>query len=229
MDDAFLRTKLLIGDEAFEKLKKGKVAIFGVGGVGSFATEALARAGIGRIDIFDGDKVDITNINRQAIAFHDTIGISKVEVMKKRILNINPEIIVNANECVFNASNAENYDFSPYDYIVDAIDMISSKILIIEKSKKLGKKVISSMGMGNKINPTMIEVADIFSTSICPLARVMRRELKKRGVNSLKVVYSKEKPLYVPKDKVNASISFVPSAVGLIIASEVVKDIIFEV
>ena len=227
MGDAFLRTKLLIGDKSFEKLKKSKVAVFGVGGVGSYAVEALARAGVGMIDIFDGDKVDITNINRQVIAMHDTIGISKVEVMKKRMLNINPEIIVGAHECVFNASNSENYDFSPYDYIVDAIDMISSKILIIEKSKKLGKKVISSMGMGNKINPTMIEVADVFSTSICPLARVMRRELKKRGVDSLKVVYSKEKPLYTPDDKVNASISFVPSGAGLIIASEVVKDIIF--
>ena len=226
MDDIFLRTRLLIGSEAINKLKSSKVAVFGVGGVGSFVTEALARASVGKIDIFDGDVVDATNINRQLIALHSTIGMSKVEVMKKRLLDINPEIVVNAHHVVFNASNAVEFSFEDYDYIVDAIDMVSSKLLIISKAKALGKNVISSMGMGNKINPSMIEITDIFSTQNCPLARVMRRELKARKINSLKVAYSKEMPLYKPENKVNSSISFVPSVGGLMIASEVVRDLI---
>lgn len=226
MNDIFLRTRLLIGPEAINKLKSSKVAVFGVGGVGSFATEALARASVGRIDIFDGDVVDATNINRQLIALHSTIGMSKVEVMKKRLLDINPEIIVNAHHVVFNVSNVDEFSFEDYDYIVDAIDMVSSKLLIISKAKALGKSVISSMGMGNKINPSMIEITDIFSTQNCPLARVMRRELKARKISSLKVAYSKEMPLYKPENKVNSSISFVPSVGGLMIASEVVRDLI---
>lgn len=226
MNDIFLRTRLLIGPEAINKLKSSKVAVFGVGGVGSFATEALARASVGRIDIFDGDVVDATNINRQLIALHSTIGMSKVEVMKKRLLDINHEIIVNAHHVVFNASNVDEFSFEDYDYIVDAIDMVSSKLLIISKAKALGKSVISSMGMGNKINPSMIEITDIFSTQNCPLARVMRRELKARKISSLKVAYSKEMPLYKPENKVNSSISFVPSVGGLMIASEVVRDLI---
>ncbi len=226
MDDIFLRTRLLIGPEAINKLKSSRVAVFGVGGVGSFVTEALARASVGKIDIFDGDVVDATNINRQLIALQSTIGMSKVEVMKKRLLDINPEIVVNAHHVVFNASNADEFSFEDYDYIVDAIDMVSSKLLIISKAKALGKNVISSMGMGNKINPSMIEITDIFSTQNCPLARVMRRELKARKISSLKVVYSKEMPLYKPENKVNSSISFVPSVGGLMIASEVVRDLI---
>lgn len=226
MNDIFLRTRLLIGQEAINKLKSSKVAVFGVGGVGSFVTEALARASVGKIDIFDGDVVDATNINRQLIALHSTIGMSKVEVMKKRLLDINPEIVVNAHHVVFNASNVDEFSFEDYDYIVDAIDMVSSKLLIISKAKALGKNVISSMGMGNKINPSMIEITDIFSTQNCPLARVMRRELKARKISSLKVVYSKEMPLYKPENKVNSSISFVPSVGGLMIASEVVRDLI---
>lgn len=226
MNDIFLRTRLLIGPEAINKLKSSKVAVFGVGGVGSFATEALARASVGRIDIFDGDVVDATNINRQLIALHSTIGMSKVEVMKKRLLDINPEIIVNAHHVVFNVSNVDEFSFEDYDYIVDAIDMVSSKLLIISKAKALGKSVISSMGMGNKINPSMIEITDIFSTQNCPLARVMRRELKARKISSLKVAYSKEMPLYKPENKINSSISFVPSVGGLMIASEVVRDLI---
>lgn len=226
MNDIFLRTRLLIGQEAINKLKSSKVAVFGVGGVGSFVTEALARASVGKIDIFDGDVVDATNINRQLIALHSTIGMSKVEVMKKRLLDINPEIIVNAHHVVFNASNVDEFSFEDYDYIVDAIDMVSSKLLIISKAKALGKNVISSMGMGNKINPSMIEITDIFSTQNCPLARVMRRELKARKISSLKVAYSKEMPLYKPENKVNSSISFVPSVGGLMIASEVVRDLI---
>ena len=226
MDDIFLRTRLLIGPEALNKLKSSRVAVFGVGGVGSFVTEALARASVGKIDVFDGDVVDATNINRQLIALQSTIGMSKVEVMKKRLLDINPEIVVNAHHVVFNASNASEFSFEDYDYIVDAIDMVSSKLLIISKAKALGKNVISSMGMGNKINPSMIEITDIFSTQNCPLARVMRRELKARKISSLKVVYSKEMPLYKPENKVNSSISFVPSVGGLMIASEVVRDLI---
>ena len=226
MNDIFLRTRLLIGPEAINKLKSSKVAVFGVGGVGSFVTEALARASVGKIDIFDGDVVDATNINRQLIALHSTIGMSKVEVMKKRLIDINPEIVVNAHHVVFNASNDSEFSFEDYDYIVDAIDMVSSKLLIISKAKALGKNVISSMGMGNKINPSMIEITDIFSTQNCPLARVMRRELKARKINSLKVAYSKEMPLYKPENKVNSSISFVPSVGGLMIASEVVRDLI---
>lgn len=226
MNDIFLRTRLLIGQEAINKLKSSKVAVFGVGGVGSFVTEALARASVGKIDIFDGDVVDATNINRQLIALHSTIGMSKVEVMKQRLLDINPEIVVNAHHVVFNASNASKFSFEDYDYIVDAIDMVSSKLLIISKAKALGKNVISSMGMGNKINPSMIEITDIFSTQNCPLARVMRRELKARKISSLKVAYSKEMPLYKPENKVNSSISFVPSVGGLMIASEVVRDLI---
>ncbi len=226
MKESFYRTELLIGKNSLEKLQFSRVAVFGVGGVGSFTVEALARAGIGSIDIFDGDKIDVTNINRQLIATHENIGEDKVLAMKKRILSINPDIIVVANKCVFGKENHEEYDFEKYDYIVDAIDMVSSKILIITKANSLGKKVISSMGMGNKINPSLIEIDDIFSTSVCPLARVMRRELKKRNVNSLKVAYSKEKPIYTPSNKVNASISFVPSVAGLLIAGEVVKDLI---
>lgn len=226
MKESFYRTELLIGKNSLEKLQFSRVAVFGVGGVGSFTVEALARAGIGSIDIFDGDKIDVTNINRQLIATHENIGEDKVLAMKKRILSINPDIKVVANKCVFGKENHEEYDFEKYDYIVDAIDMVSSKILIITKANSLGKKVISSMGMGNKINPSLIEIDDIFSTSVCPLARVMRRELKKRNVNSLKVAYSKEKPIYTPSNKVNASISFVPSVAGLLIAGEVVKDLI---
>ena len=181
MDDIFLRTGLLIGPEAINKLKSSRVAVFGVGGVGSFVTEALARASVGKIDIFDGDVVDVTNINRQLIALHSTIGMSKVEVMKKRLLDINPEIVVNAHHVVFNASNASEFSFEDYDYIVDAIDMVSSKLLIISKARK---------------------------------------------ISSLKVVYSKEMPLYKPENKVNSSISFVPSVGGLMIASEIVRDLI---
>lgn len=228
MDNAFLRTEMLIGTEALSKLMKSRVAIFGVGGVGSFTIEALARTGIGNIDIFDGDIVDVTNINRQIIATYNTIGLNKVDVMKERILSINPSANVNMYKCHFDASNEQNYDFSIYDYIVDAIDTVTSKILIINKAKKSNVKVISSMGTGNKINPTKLEVTDIYSTKNCPLARVMRRELKSRNIKSLKVVYSTETPIYKPKNRVNASISFVPSVAGLLIASEVVRDLTAE-
>ena len=225
MGDAFLRTKLLVGESKFERLSKSKVAVFGVGGVGSFAVEALVRAGIGSLDIFDADRIDVTNINRQLIANVNNIGAKKVEAVRERILSINPNAVVNSNYVKVDASNIDNYDFDSYDYVVDAIDMVSSKLLIIEKAKKLGKKIISSMGTGNKIDPSKLQLDDIYNTSVCPLARVMRKELKARGIESLRVVYSKEKPLYIPKDKINASISFVPSVAGLLMASEVVRDL----
>lgn len=228
MGNAFLRTDMLIGTEALSKLMKAKVAVFGIGGVGSFTVEALVRCGIGNIDIFDGDIVDVTNINRQLIANFNTIGLNKVDVMKERILSINPSIKINAYKCHFDASNEQNYDFRIYDYIVDAIDTVTSKILIINKAKESNVKVISSMGTGNKFNPTKLEITDIYSTKNCPLARVMRRELKSRNIKSLKVVYSTETPIYKPKDRVNASISFVPSVAGLLIASEVVRDLTAE-
>ncbi len=225
MGDAFLRTKLLVGESKFERLSKSKVAVFGVGGVGSFAVEALVRAGIGSLDIFDADRIDVTNINRQLIANVNNIGAKKVEAVRERVLSINPNAVVNSNYVKVDASNIDNYDFDSYDYVVDAIDMVSSKLLIIEKAKKLGKKIISSMGTGNKIDPSKLQLDDIYNTSVCPLARIMRKELKAREIESLRVVYSKEKPLYIPKDKINASISFVPSVAGLLMASEVVRDL----
>ena len=229
----FFRTELLLGKEKMNKIQKSHIAVFGIGGVGSFTAEAIARCGVKNIDIFDGDIVDITNINRQIMADIKTIGQKKTEVMKERIKLINPNANVNAEYCFFDKENKDNYDFSKYDYIVDAIDTVTSKILLIEKAKKENVKIISSMGTGNKLCPEKLEVSDIYKTSVCPLARVMRKELKKRNIKNLKVVYSKEKPSYVPvQDKenpnakrVNASISFVPSVAGLIIAGEVIKDI----
>ena len=233
LKDRFFRTGLLIGEEALNKLKKCRVAVFGLGGVGSYATEALARSGVGSMDIFDGDVVDITNINRQIIALESTIGMPKAEVSEKRIKDINPNINVESHNCFFNKDNQHDFDFSKYDYVVDAIDMVSSKLLLIKICKDLNVPIISSMGTGNKLNPTLIKVKDIYSTSNCPLARVMRRELRKMSIKSLKVVCSDEIPSYTPKSdednpgkRVNSSISFVPSVAGLIIASEVIKDLI---
>ena len=183
---------MLIGKQAFEKIQNAHVAVFGIGGVGSYAAETIARCGMGKIDLFDGDIVDSTNINRQVIADHETIGKPKVEVMKDRILKINPAAKINANFVFFDCSNASNYDFSAYDYIIDAIDTVSSKILLICKAKSEGAKIISCMGTGNKLNPCDFEVGDIFETENCALARVMRRELRKRKIDNLKVVYSKE-------------------------------------
>ena len=229
--DQFERTKLLIGDEAFNKLSKAKVAVFGIGGVGGYVCEALVRSGIENIAIIDNDTVSITNLNRQIIATHDTVGRLKVDVMKERLQSINKNVNV---ECInaFLLKNEDNtIDFSKYDYLIDALDTVTAKLTIIEEATKLNKKVISSMGTGNKLNPTMLEVTDIYKTTVCPLARVMRTELKKRNIKKLKVVYSKETPIkplgVIDNDKATpASIAFVPSVAGLIIASEVVKDII---
>ena len=234
MYDFLSRTSNLIGEEALEKLSKSKIIIFGVGGVGSYVTEVLARAGVGNLVLFDGDTVNVSNINRQLVATHKTIGEYKVDVMKRRILDINPEANVIANRCYFNETNSSDWDFSEYDYIVDAIDSVSCKVHIAVKANNENARIISSMGTGNKLNPMNFKVCDIYKTQVCPLARVMRRELKKSGIKKLKVVYSDEKPVVsgtedenVTKKIVPTSISFVPSVAGLIIASEVIKDIIY--
>ncbi len=233
MANQFSRTELLLGADGMEKLKNARVAVFGVGGVGGYAVEALVRSGIGEIDIFDNDTVALTNLNRQIIATHDTVGRYKVDVMKERALLINPDIKVNAHRCFYMPENAGEYDFSVYSYIVDAIDTVTGKIEIITRAAKANVPVISCMGAGNKLNAAMLEIADIYETSVCPLARVMRRELKQRGVKKLKVVYSKEEPIKpLPSDEqtekrtVPGSVAFVPSVAGFIAAGEVVKDLI---
>ena len=236
MANQFSRTELLFKKEGIEKLNNSKVAVFGIGGVGGYVVEALARAGIGHFDLIDNDTVSITNINRQIIATLDTVGKYKCDVMKDRILSINKDAIVNTFKCFYLPENSDQFDFTKYDYVIDAIDTITAKIDIIVKCKELNVPIISSMGTGNKINPTMLEVTDIYKTSVCPLAKVMRYELKKRRIKSLKVVYSKENPIKVDnkelmddenvKKNIPGSTSFVPSTAGLIIASEVIKDIL---
>jgi len=228
--EQFSREALLIGKENVEKLNGKKVAVFGVGGVGSYVVEGLARAGIGEFILVDKDEVDITNLNRQIIATINTVGKPKVEVAKNRILEINPTAKVEIHQEFFMPETEGILDNS-IDYIVDCVDTVTAKIEIIVRAKKLGIPVISSMGTGNKLNPTKFEVTDIYKTSICPLAKVMRKELKARNINSLKVVYSKEEPIKTSKDvdkrkQTPGSISFVPSVAGLIIAGEVVKDIL---
>ena len=238
MLNEFSRTQLLFGKEAMEKLAKSRVAVFGVGGVGGYTVEALARSGIGAIDLIDNDKVCLTNINRQIIATHNTIGKYKVDAAKERIAEINPNCKVTVFKTFYMPEAQEQFDFTLYDYIVDAIDTVTGKLTIVENANKLNVPVISSMGAGNKLDPTAFEVADIYKTSVCPLAKVMRRELKKRGVNRLKVVYSKEEPIKPIQDidlsnqedsskrEIPGSNAFVPSVVGLIIAGEVIKDLI---
>ena len=233
MSDTFIRTEMLLGTEGMNRLKSARVAIFGIGGVGGYTAEALARSGVGALDLIDNDTVSESNINRQIIALHSNIGQYKTDVAKARISDINPDCKVIAHNMFFMPDTAEQLDFSQYDYVVDAIDTITGKIEIIMRAKAAGIPVISSMGAGNKLNPTAFEVADIYKTSVCPLARVMRREMKKRGVDSLKVVYSREEAI-TPKisgitqesgKPVAGSCAFVPSVAGLIIAGEVIKDI----
>ena len=221
----FSRTENLIGKSALEKLKNARVAVFGVGGVGSYVVEALARGGVGALDLIDSDVVQASNVNRQIIALHSTIGKQKTEVAAARLKDINPEIKVQTHNLFFLPETANSIDFSCYDYVVDAIDTVSGKIALIERAKGANVPVISSMGTGNKLKATAFEVADISKTSVCPLARVMRRELKKRGIDKVKVVYSKEEPKETI-GSVPASISFVPPVAGLIIAGEVIKDLI---
>lgn len=228
----FSRTALLIGEEGVEKLKNSRVAVFGVGGVGGYVIEALARSGVGALELIDKDTVSVSNINRQIIALHSTVGRLKTEVMAERVKDINPDCQVSVRNLFYLPETASEFDFSSYDYVVDAIDTVSGKIALIEQAKKANVPVISSMGAGNKLDATAFEVADITKTSVCPLARVMRRELKKRGIEHLKVVYSKEEPL--PSSltdeesgkAIPGSIAFVPSVVGLIIAGEVIKDLV---
>lgn len=233
------RTEILMGTQAMERLANARVAVFGIGGVGGHAAEALARSGIGALDLIDHDTVSITNINRQAVALHSTIGRLKVEVMKERVLDINPEISVRAYSCFYLPETADRFNFADYDYIVDCIDTVTGKLQLIEAAKEANTPIICSMGAGNKLDPTGFLVADISKTSVCPLAKVMRRELKKRNITGVKVVYSKEEPVIhkvqtmeqiQAKEKnerkvLPGSCAFVPSVVGLILASEVVKDI----
>ena len=223
MKEQFERTSLLVGEEAISKLNNSKVLIFGVGGVGGYVAEALARTGVGSITIVDKDTVSESNINRQIIALHSTVGRDKVDVLKERMLDINPDLDVDARKCFFLPDNASEFDFSQYDYIVDAVDTVTAKLQIIVQAKEAGVPVISAMGAGNKVHPEMFEIADIYKTEMCPLAKVMRRELKERGIKKLKVVYSKEKPVY--KGDVPGSIAFSPSVAGLLMASEVVRDL----
>lgn len=226
MSEQFSRTEMLIGSENLAKLANSHVAVFGVGGVGGYAIEALVRSGIGKIDIIDNDKVSISNLNRQIIALHSTIGKYKVNVAKERISDINPNITVNAYKVFYTPETSDQFDFTKYDYIVDAIDTVSGKIELIIQANQAQTPIISSMGAGNKMNPADFEVSDIYKTSVCPLAKVMRQELKKRGIKKLKVVYSKEPPIKQEGRRIPASNAFVPSTVGLIIASEVIKDLI---
>lgn len=224
MKEEHERTKLLIGDDGIETLKKTKVCIFGVGGVGGYVVEALARAGIGNICIVDKDVVSVSNINRQIIALQSTVGKPKVQVMKERIADISPDTLVEARQMFYLPENSDDFEFSEYDYIIDAIDNVTAKIDIIVKCKQCGTPIISSMGTGNKLHPELFEISDIYKTQMCPLAKVMRRELKARQIKRLKVVYSKEEPVY--KGRTPGSISFVPSIAGLLIAGEVIRDVL---
>lgn len=237
LKEQFQRTSFLIGNEGIERLQNARVAVFGVGGVGGFVVEALVRSGIGEIDLIDNDTVCLSNLNRQIIATRSTIGKYKVDVMKERILDINPEVIVHTHKCFFLPETASQFDFSKYSYVIDAIDTVTGKLQIIEQAKNAGIPVISAMGAGNKMDPTKFVVTDIYKTSVCPLAKVMRKELRKRGIESLKVVYSTEKALTPNYDSekeiilsekraVPGSIAFIPSVAGLILAGEVVKDLI---
>lgn len=248
MLNQFSRTELLLGKQAMEVLENSRVAVFGVGGVGGYAVEALVRSGVGTIDLIDDDKVCLTNLNRQIIATRKTVGKYKVDVMKERILDINPNAVVNVHKCFFLPENKDEFDFSQYSYVIDAVDTVTAKIQLVLEAQNAGVPIISSMGAGNKLDPTGFEVADIYKTSVCPLAKVMRRELKKRNVKHLKVVYSKEKPIRPIEDMaiscrtncicppgaqhkcterraIPGSNAFVPSVVGMIIAGEVIKDL----
>jgi tRNA A37 threonylcarbamoyladenosine dehydratase len=248
MLNQFSRSQLLLGKDGINQLQKSRVAFFGIGGVGGYTVEALVRSGVGIIDLIDDDKVCLTNLNRQIIATRSTVGKYKVDVMKERILDINPDAEVHVHKCFYLPENSGQFDFGSYSYVVDAVDTVTAKINLVMEAKKAGVPIISSMGAGNKLDPAAFEVDDIYNTSVCPLAKVMRRELKKRGVKNLKVVYSKEKPTRPLEDMsiscrnhcicppgaqhkcterrdIPGSLAFVPSVAGLIIAGEVVKDL----
>ena len=235
MINEFSRTELLLGADGMEKLKRARVAVFGIGGVGGYAVEALARAGIGALDLIDNDVISLTNINRQIIALHSTVGLPKTDVMAARVKDINPECEVRTYQTFYSPDTAEEFDFAQYDYIIDAIDTVTGKLALAVNAQKANTPIISSMGTGNKLDPTAFTVTDIYKTSFCPLARIMRKELRKRGVERLKVVYSEEEALTpegvteeLPQGRrsIPGSVSFVPSAAGLILAGEVIKDIV---
>lgn len=236
MDEQFSRSQLLLGGDAMTKLAGARVAVFGVGGVGGYTVEALARCGVGMLDLIDNDTVSISNLNRQILATHSTVGRLKVDVARERVLDINPACVVRTYPCFYLPDTADQFDFTQYDYIVDAIDTVTGKLLLAERAAEANTPIISAMGTGNKLDPTAFQVADISQTSMCPLARVMRKELKKRGIVHLKVVYSREEPLSpvdgeaeaarLGKRQIPGSVSFVPGAAGLILAGAVIKDLI---
>lgn len=233
MIDQFSRTELLIGEAGVKRLQAARVAVFGIGGVGGYVVEALARSGVGSIDLIDNDTVSLTNINRQIIATHDTVGQFKTDVMRDRILSINPRAQVTVHKCFYLPKTAEKFDFGQYDYVVDAVDTVTAKLDIIMQAKAKNVQVISCMGAGNKLDPTAFRVVDIYETTVCPLAKVMRRELKKRGVEKLKVVFSTEQSItpaqtqeVTGKRATPGSISFVPAVAGLILAGEVIRELI---
>ena len=248
MQTQLMRTELLLGEEGIEKLSKARVAVFGIGGVGGYVTEALCRSGVGALDLIDHDTVSVTNLNRQVIALHSTVGQYKTDVMEKRLHDINPDVKITVHKCFYLPETKDQFDFSVYSYVVDAVDTVTAKLLLAEEAKKAGVPLISSMGTGNKLDPSKLQVSDVFETSVDPLARVMRRELRKRGIDHLKVVWSTEeprKPLLdartirmmegspVPEESVRlkdipGSCAFVPAAAGLLIASEVVRDLLKE-
>ena len=235
MHEQFLRTQMLLGTEALERLQSARVAVFGIGGVGGYTVEALARSGIGQLDLIDSDSVSVSNINRQILATHSTVGMPKVEAAKQRVLDINPACVVRTHEVFYTPDTADRFDFSQYNYIVDAIDTVTGKLQLVERANAAGTPVICCMGTGNKLDASAFEVADISKTSMCPLARIMRKELGKRGIRHLKVVYSKEEALTptgweeeaaaLGKRQIPGSVAFVPGAAGLILAGEVIKDI----
>ncbi len=248
MREEFCRTEMLLGGEAMDRLARSRVAVFGVGGVGGYVCEALARSGVGALDLIDKDKVALSNLNRQIIATRKTVGREKTDVMRERILEINPEALVRVYPCFFLPENADSFPFEEYDYVVDAVDTVTAKIELVMRAREKGVPIISSMGAGNKLDASAFRVADIYDTRVCPLARVMRRELKKRQVEQLKVVYSEEEPIIdhaadetgkcggetavsnaeTPRRSVPGSVAFVPSVAGLVIAGEVVKDLVQE-
>lgn len=228
MKESMERTAYLIGEDGVDCLAGKHVALFGIGGVGGYVAEALGRAGIGAITLVDKDTVSVSNINRQIIATYDTVGRSKTEVMAERLHSIYPEMTVECRDCFFLPDTADSFDFTGYDYVVDAVDTVTAKLELVKRAKEAGVPIISCMGTGNKLDPSRFEITDISKTTVCPLAKVMRRELKKRGITKLKVLYSKEEPIRHEAGAVPGSISFVPSVAGLIIAGEVIKDLLRE-
>ena len=233
--EQFLRTQMLLGTEALKRLRKARVAVFGIGGVGGYTVEALARSGVGQLDLIDSDTVSVSNINRQILATHSTVGMLKVDAAKQRILDINPACIVRTHPVFYTPETADRFDFTQYDYIVDAIDTVTGKLQLVQRAVEAGTPIICCMGTGNKLDASAFEVSDISKTTMCPLARIMRKELSRRGIKHLKVVYSKEEALTptgweeeaaaLGKRQIPGSVAFVPGAAGLILAGEVIKDI----